>query len=216
MTSLMDLTLLLARDQPELIEAPVCQRVMCCLAQQASEKIDRFRAHAARVFLALLHWDGPAIPHVPHRQELERLFPRSAVASVNWGAPSQAFPRVARLLGLAAYRYHVLLGLAVSVGGLTESTHFVNCFSKKMEGRPKSPTSELGMFPAPSEGAVPGLRSQLSQSIWAPGYRRMAAGPLMQALGLSLGCTDGSQQTDTQAIGLCSFREQLSGGIEDV
>lgn len=53
-----------------------CQQVMCCLAQQASEKIDRFRAHAARVFLALLHWDGPAIPHVPHRQELERLFPR--------------------------------------------------------------------------------------------------------------------------------------------
>ncbi|XP_049557798.1 tubulin-specific chaperone D isoform X1 [Orcinus orca] len=122
MTSLMDLTLLLARDQPELIEAPVCQRIMCCLAQQASEKIDRFRAHAARAFLALLHWDDPAVPHVPHRQELERLFPRSAVASVNWGAPSQAFPRVARLLGLPAYRYHVLLGLAVSVGGLTEST----------------------------------------------------------------------------------------------
>ncbi|XP_057570643.1 tubulin-specific chaperone D isoform X2 [Hippopotamus amphibius kiboko] len=122
MTSLMDLTLLLGRDEPELIEAPVCRRVMCCLAQQASEKIDRFRAHAARVFLALLHWDGPAIPHVPHRQELERLFPRSTVASVNWGAPSQAFPRVAQLLGLPAYRYHVLLGLAVSVGGLTEST----------------------------------------------------------------------------------------------
>ena len=48
-----------------------------CLAQQASEKIDRFRAHAARVFLALLHADSPAIPHVPARPELERLF---------WGA----------------------------------------------------------------------------------------------------------------------------------
>uniref|UniRef100_A0A5G2QAV5 Tubulin-specific chaperone D n=1 Tax=Sus scrofa TaxID=9823 RepID=A0A5G2QAV5_PIG len=121
-TGLRDLTLLLGRGEPELIEAPVCERVMCCLAQQASEKIDRFRAHAARVFLALLHFDGPAIPHVPHRQELERLFPRSTVASVNWAAPSQAFPRVAQLLGLPAYRYHVLLGLAVSVGGLTEST----------------------------------------------------------------------------------------------
>ncbi|XP_061248410.1 tubulin-specific chaperone D isoform X5 [Bos javanicus] len=122
MTSLMDLTLLLGRNQPELIEAPLCQQLMCCLAQQASEKIDRFRAHAARVFLALLHADSPAIPHVPARPELERLFPRAAVASVNWGAPSQAFPRMARLLGLPAYRYHVLLGLAVSVGGLTEST----------------------------------------------------------------------------------------------
>ena len=44
------------------------------------------------------------------------------MASVNWTAPSQAFPRIARLLGLPTYRYHVLLGLAVSVGGLTEST----------------------------------------------------------------------------------------------
>lgn len=131
---------------------------MCCLAQQASEKIDRFRAHAARVFLALLHADSPAIPHVPARPELERLFPRywallqgggtallpmgqrlqllllscrAAVASVNWGAPSQAFPRMARLLGLPAYRYHVLLGLAVSVGGLTEST-----VSRRLGGRP--------------------------------------------------------------------------------
>ncbi|XP_019517416.1 PREDICTED: tubulin-specific chaperone D isoform X1 [Hipposideros armiger] len=125
MTSLMDLTLLLGRDQPELIEASVCERVMCCLAQQASEKIDRFRAHAAHVFLTLLHAAGPAgpiIPHVPHREELEKLFPRSDVASVNWNASSQAFPRITQLLGLPAYRYHVLLGLAVSVGGLTEST----------------------------------------------------------------------------------------------
>lgn len=132
---------------------------MCCLAQQASEKIDRFRAHAARVFLALLHADSPAIPHVPARPELERLFPRywaplrgggtallpvgqplqlvllscrATVASVNWGAPSQAFPCMARLLGLPAYRYHVLLGLAVSVGGLTEST-----VSRRRGGRPR-------------------------------------------------------------------------------
>lgn len=146
---------------------------MCCVAQQASEKIDRVRAHAARVFMTLLHCEGAPLPHVPHRGQLEELFPRysrvpqleellpgaprvpqleellprdraqgprpscrghgpppacwlplrrSDVASVNWNAPSQAFPRITRLLGLPAYRYHVLLGLAVSVGGLTEST----------------------------------------------------------------------------------------------
>ncbi|XP_022379305.1 tubulin-specific chaperone D isoform X2 [Enhydra lutris kenyoni] len=122
MTSLMDLTLLLGREQPELIEASVCQQVMCRVAQQASEKIDRIRAHAARVFMTLLHSDGSPVPHVPHRGELEKIFPRSDVASVNWNAPSQAFPRITQLLGLPAYRYHVLLGLAVSVGGLTEST----------------------------------------------------------------------------------------------
>ncbi|XP_060027662.1 tubulin-specific chaperone D isoform X2 [Erinaceus europaeus] len=122
MSSLLDLTLLLAREQPDLIEAAICKRVLCGLAQQASEKIDRFRAHAAHVFLALLHPEGPAIPHVPHRAELELLLPRSEVASVNWAAASQAFPRVTRLLALPTYRYHVLLGLVVSVGGLTEST----------------------------------------------------------------------------------------------
>uniref|UniRef100_A0ABI7WKS8 Tubulin-specific chaperone D n=1 Tax=Felis catus TaxID=9685 RepID=A0ABI7WKS8_FELCA len=122
MTSLLDLMLLVAREQPELIEATVCQQVMCCVAQQASEKIDRVRAHAARVFMALLHSGGSPVPHVPHREELEKLFPRSDMASVNWNAPSQAFPLITQLLGLPAYRYHVLLGLAVSVGGLTEST----------------------------------------------------------------------------------------------
>ncbi|XP_058559363.1 tubulin-specific chaperone D isoform X2 [Neofelis nebulosa] len=122
MTSLLDLMLLAAREQPELIEATVCQQVMCCVAQQASEKIDRVRAHAARVFMALLHSGGSPVPHVPHREELEKLFPRSDMASVNWNAPSQAFPLITQLLGLPAYRYHVLLGLAVSVGGLTEST----------------------------------------------------------------------------------------------
>ncbi|XP_058417962.1 tubulin-specific chaperone D isoform X6 [Diceros bicornis minor] len=130
MTSLMDLTLLLGRDQPELLEARVCERVMCCVAQQASEKIDRVRAHAAHVFMALLHSDGPPIPHLPHRGDLQELFPRSDVASVNWNAPSQAFPRITRLLGLPAYRYHVLLGLAVSVGGLTEST--VRCSTQSL------------------------------------------------------------------------------------
>lgn len=56
-----------------------CEWFMCCLAQQASEKIDRYRAHAAHVFLTLLHAAGPAgptVPHVPHRGDLEQLFPR--------------------------------------------------------------------------------------------------------------------------------------------
>ncbi|XP_040845817.1 tubulin-specific chaperone D isoform X3 [Ochotona curzoniae] len=143
MTSLMELTLLLARGCPALLEAPVCEQVMCCVAQQASEKIDRFRAHAGHVFLTLLHSDDPPVPHVPHRGELEQLFPRSDAASVNWNAPSQAFPRVTQLLGLPAYRYHVLLGLAVSVGGLTESTvrhstHSLFEYMKGIQGDPQA------------------------------------------------------------------------------
>ncbi|XP_032097084.1 tubulin-specific chaperone D isoform X3 [Sapajus apella] len=147
MTSLMDLTLLLARSQPELIEAHTCERIMCCVAQQASEKIDGFRAHATSVFLTLLHFDSPPIPYVPHRGELEKLFPRSSVASVNWSAASQAFPRITQLLGLPTYRYHVLLGLVVSVGSLTESTirHSTQSLFEYMRGIQSDPQA-LGSF----------------------------------------------------------------------
>ncbi|XP_011921349.1 PREDICTED: tubulin-specific chaperone D [Cercocebus atys] len=147
MTGLMDVTLLLARSQPELIEAHICERIMCCVAQQASEKIDRFRAHAISVFLTLLHFDSPPIPHVPHRGELEKLFPRSDVASVNWNAPSQAFSRVTQLLGLPTYRYPVLLGLVVSLGGLTESTvrHSTQSLFEYMKGVQSDPQA-LGSF----------------------------------------------------------------------
>ncbi|XP_048222175.1 tubulin-specific chaperone D [Perognathus longimembris pacificus] len=147
MTSLMDLMLLLVQMQPTLLEAPVCERVMCSLAQQSSEKIDRVRAHAAHVFLTLLHFDSPPIPHVPHREELEKLFPRSAMASVNWRVPSQAFPLITQLLGLPTYRYHILLGLAVSVGGLTDSTvkHSTQSLFEYIKRIQKDPR-DLGAF----------------------------------------------------------------------
>uniref|UniRef100_A0A8C3XTC1 Tubulin-specific chaperone D n=1 Tax=Chelydra serpentina TaxID=8475 RepID=A0A8C3XTC1_CHESE len=99
-----------------------CKQIMCCVAQQSAEKIDRFRAHAGSVFLALLNFDNPPIPYIPHREELERIFPRSEAVTLNWNAPSQAFPRITQLLGLPTYQYYVLLGLTVSVGGLTETT----------------------------------------------------------------------------------------------
>ncbi|XP_069866100.1 tubulin-specific chaperone D-like [Dipodomys merriami] len=147
MTGILDLVLLLVQVQPPLLEAPVCESFMCSLARQASEKIDRVRAHAAHVFVTLLHFDSPPVPHVPHRGELEALFPRSAMASVNWNAPSQAFPLITRLLGLPTYRYHVLLGLAVSVGGLTESTvrHSTQSLFEYMKGIQRDPQA-LGAF----------------------------------------------------------------------
>ncbi|NXE95430.1 TBCD protein, partial [Menura novaehollandiae] len=122
MTSLMEVTLLLVQNEAELINANICKQIMCWLAQQSAEKIDKFRAHAGSVFLTLLHFDHPPVPHIPHREELERIFPRSEKETLNWNAASEAFPRITQLLGLPAYQYHVLLGLSVSVGGLTETT----------------------------------------------------------------------------------------------
>uniref|UniRef100_A0A3B5AMD7 Tubulin-specific chaperone D n=1 Tax=Stegastes partitus TaxID=144197 RepID=A0A3B5AMD7_9TELE len=119
MTSLMDLTLLVASSAPEILSPDQVKCMMCCLAQQAAEKIDRYRAHAGNIFLRLLHSTEPAVPHIPHREELE------TTTSLNWNAPSQAFRYIAQLLGLPEYQYHTLLGLTVSVGGITESTvHF--------------------------------------------------------------------------------------------
>ena len=40
---------------------------------------------------------------------------------MNWRAPGDCFPRLTKLLALPSYRRSVLLGLTVSVGGLTES-----------------------------------------------------------------------------------------------
>uniref|UniRef100_A0A672ZUY0 Tubulin folding cofactor D n=1 Tax=Sphaeramia orbicularis TaxID=375764 RepID=A0A672ZUY0_9TELE len=96
--------------------------MMCCLVQQAAEKIDRYRAHAGNIFLRLLHSTEPAVPHIPHREELLSIFPPETTASLNWNAPSQAFQYITQLLGLTQYQYHTLLGLTVSVGGITEST----------------------------------------------------------------------------------------------
>ncbi|XP_052408578.1 tubulin-specific chaperone D [Carassius gibelio] len=122
MSSLMDVTLLVVASAPELLSPDLVQRMMCCLAQQAAEKIDRYRAHAGTVFLRLLHSTDPAVPHIPHREELLSIFPPETGISLNWNAASQAFPHITQLLRLHQYQYHTLLGLTVSVGGLTEST----------------------------------------------------------------------------------------------
>ncbi|XP_030646101.1 tubulin-specific chaperone D [Chanos chanos] len=122
MTSLMEVTLLVAGSAPELFSAELCKRMMCCLAQQSAEKIDRYRAHAGTIFLQLLHSRDPVVPHIPHQEELLRIFPLEGADALNWNAESQAFPHIAQLLSLSQYQYHTLLGLTVSVGGLTEST----------------------------------------------------------------------------------------------
>lgn len=143
MSSLMELTLLLVQNEAELISASICKQIMCWLAQQSAEKIDKFRAHAGSVFLTLLHFDHPPVPHIPHREELERIFPRSEKETLNWNAASEAFPRITQLLGLPAFQYHVLLGLSVSVGGLTETTLRYSAqslfdYMKKIQGDPSA------------------------------------------------------------------------------
>ncbi|KAG8006910.1 Tubulin-specific chaperone D [Nibea albiflora] len=138
MTSLMEVTMLVASSAPEILSPDLVKCTMCCLAQQAAEKIDRYRAHAGNIFLSLLHSTEPAVLHIPHREELLTIFPllsfslcidsphvmsfSTTMTSLNWNAPSQAFKYITELLRLPEYQRHTLLGLTVSVGGITEST----------------------------------------------------------------------------------------------
>ena len=46
---------------------------------------------------------------------------RSELDEINWAAPAVAFPKITNLLRLKTYRKALLLGLAVSAGGITES-----------------------------------------------------------------------------------------------
>ncbi|XP_048760810.2 tubulin-specific chaperone D-like [Ostrea edulis] len=120
MTGLMEISSLLVNNKPELFTSEICKRAIQCLVQQCCEKIDRTRSHAGQILSKFLYHD-PEIPHIPHRQELLNIFPRSELEEINWAAPSDTFSRFTKLLGLDTYIYNVLLGFTVSVGGLTES-----------------------------------------------------------------------------------------------
>ncbi|CAC5367690.1 TBCD [Mytilus coruscus] len=121
MTGLHDLTSMVVNKDPSLLSSQISSNIFCCSLHQAYEKIDRIRAHAGLIFSQLLY-HKPEIPNIPHREELEKIFPKSEIEEeINWAAPSDTFPRFSQLLGCESYAYNVLLNFTVSVGGITES-----------------------------------------------------------------------------------------------
>ncbi|XP_078461342.1 tubulin-specific chaperone D isoform X1 [Lampetra fluviatilis] len=122
MVSLKEVILLVVDKCPEMLSPSVCEEAMCRLLQQAAEKIDRTREQAVSVLMALLHRDERPVPHIPHRQQLLDAFPRADLSPVNWRMASELFSHVVQILSLPVYQPRLLLGLTISVGGLTEST----------------------------------------------------------------------------------------------
>ncbi|XP_013417607.2 tubulin-specific chaperone D-like [Lingula anatina] len=120
MCALCELITLTVKVNPTLITAEITKHLFCCLVQQASEKIDRTRALAGETFMKLLY-HSPEIPNIPHKEELLQIFPWEEIKGLNWAVPSDTFPRLTKLLSVPVYCYSVLLGMTVSVGGLTES-----------------------------------------------------------------------------------------------
>jgi hypothetical protein len=72
---------LASQSGSHLLTASLCANVFRALVKQMMEKINRVRSVAGAQFFSLLHSDSPVIPHVPHRGELEVIFPRYCVRS---------------------------------------------------------------------------------------------------------------------------------------
>ena len=97
--------------------------LFCISAQQGLEKIDRTRGHAAHLFATLVTSE---VPYIPNKAEILEFFPEKIrqpgpdFDAFGWSVESETFPIFAKLLRLSAYAEAALLGLIVSVGGVTE------------------------------------------------------------------------------------------------
>lgn len=110
-----------AEAHPEILDEDTVRAALSGLVKQMGEKINRMRRRAGRLLHSLLHETaGGGLPRVPHREELERVFPADD-AGFDWSSPAALFPRLMRLLDLDAYARPTVEGVLISVGGLTES-----------------------------------------------------------------------------------------------
>jgi len=121
MSGVESLSLALLSAGSDKVKASIVAQVMPCLAQQATEKIARTRGHAGKVFNSLL-WattgQGESMPGVARLEEVRQIFPKDA--DINWTVEAETFPRFVKLLHLPEYTERIILGLIVSIGGLTE------------------------------------------------------------------------------------------------
>ncbi|KAI9142406.1 armadillo-type protein [Paraphysoderma sedebokerense] len=110
---------------PELVH-----RVVAGCLQQSVEKIDKVRECAGMAVKSLLYVDletvalcdnskSGAIPFIPAREALETVIPRDI--DIDWLTPADVFPRMVKLLPVREYCFEVMIGMVVSVGGLTET-----------------------------------------------------------------------------------------------
>ena len=133
------LTLTLLGEVPERLPVSVIQQAIPLIAQQAVEKIDRVRGLAGKIFYNLLYAtdkNGQPIPGISAREELLEIFAKTPTY-VKWGIESETFPLFVQLIKLPSYVERILIGLVVSVGGLTErlvkeSSHSLFALLEKM------------------------------------------------------------------------------------
>jgi hypothetical protein len=107
-------------QSPTLIKAQHVEDMIGHLIQQSNEKIDRTRALACAKLVSLIHHQPPITGITEHNILLD-IFKWDRVSELNWSVAHLSFPFTVQLLDVRPYSYRTLLGLIISVGGLTES-----------------------------------------------------------------------------------------------
>ena len=103
----------------EFFSEEIATNIVGGMLKQLSEKLDAVRLKAGECLSRILRQSDPPIPYIPSREEL-----CSALAmetDVNWGDASVVFPLVMKAAKIDAYFFHVMSGLVISVGCLTQS-----------------------------------------------------------------------------------------------
>jgi hypothetical protein len=59
----------------DFFDKDLCESFVCALFQQSMEKIDKIRYCAGKILFQILHHE-PAIPFIPHHQQLKETFPK--------------------------------------------------------------------------------------------------------------------------------------------
>ncbi|XP_050523175.1 tubulin-specific chaperone D [Daktulosphaira vitifoliae] len=110
----------LADINSKVLDDNIVKKIICVLARQGVDRIDKIRGLSCMVITNLLHRrKNKVVPNVAHRSELEKIFRKKE--SFNWFTESDSFSVMVKFLSMPEYKYSVLVGLLVCVGGVSES-----------------------------------------------------------------------------------------------
>jgi hypothetical protein len=203
------------------ITSKIVTRVLTLLARQAVEKIDRVRQTAGEA-LANLIWDDTVMQSpeaTPQPPELLHAL-QNAVKSVNfvnWINPADVFTRMIQLLDVPEARLEVLLGLVVSVGGITESLvrHSTSCFVEYVNSLPVDKASS-GETTGTKTTLLDILDSYLALFTYIPAAQKdRVSSPLLEVADLLIGSGALAKAVDSGSWvdGAARFFESIKGEV---
>jgi hypothetical protein len=110
----------------EYFNKDTCTKLIGGLLKQLAEKLDAVRSEAGNCLLRILKQKEPPIPYIPQKDRLiDSLRPKGSgnadELNINWADASETFPMVIQALDIEEYFDHIISGLVISVGCLTQS-----------------------------------------------------------------------------------------------